>query len=553
MPEIMDIVSGVPWREIRSTPDDWKAAGRDRLLAMLHHLNLIRAFEESVLELAGEGLVHGPAHSSIGQEGGAVGAMAALTKTDQINGSHRAHHQFLAKALRAVLEGRAADPLATQEDEAVPDLLRRTLAEIMGLEPGFTFGRGGSMHLRWAEAGVTGTNAIVGGGVPFAAGAAFSRKMQGKDDVMVTFFGDGAVHIGSVSETMNLAAAWKLPICFFIENNQIAVATHPDEVTAETRLSSRGPGFGIPSFRVDGMDPLATTLAMEAATEIMRAGNGPTVIEAVCYRYFHQNGPLPGSAFGYRTKEDEAAWRVRDPIDRMVREMKAQGFLTDADAELIRERSVETMGGVVGTLTELDGNRRRIVPSLWPDTARVDEGLRGDLSELQGARFEESESFTGALAERKFIDVVSEVMGHRMSNDERIVCLGEDIHRLKGGTNGATKGLADRFPGRVIGTPICEQSFAGLAGGAAMDGHIRPVVEFMYPDFMLVAADQVFNQIGKVRHMFGNTLTMPLSFGARSPWGPVTAPSTPWTRRACTRSSQAGGSWRPPRLSIMWG
>ena len=156
-----------------------------------------------------------------------------------------------------------------------------------------------------------------------------------------------------------------------------------------------------------------------------------------------------------------------------------------------------------------------------------------------------------ALAERKFIDVVSEVMGHRMSNDERIVCLGEDIHRLKGGTNGQRKDWRTGF-WRVIGTPICEQSFAGLAG-AAMDGHIRPVVEFMYLDFMLVAADQVFNQIGKVRHMFGNTLTMPSSFGARSPWGPVTAPSTPWTRRACTRSSQAGGSWRPPRLSIMWG
>ena len=323
-------------REIRSTPDDWKAAGRDRLLAMLHHLNLIRAFEEFATDRQGRAWSHGPAHSSIGQEGGAVGAMAALTKTDQINGSHRAHHQFLAKALRAVLEGRAADPLATQEDEAVPDLYIAAKEDRARLEPGLPFGRGGSMHLRWAEAGVTGTNAIVGGG---AFAGAFSRKMQGKDDVMVTFFGDGAVHIGSVSETMNLAAAWKLLICFFIENNAIAVATHPDEVTAETRLSSRDRQHSVLPRRRDGP---AGHHAGDGGGDGDHAGNGPTVIEAVCYRYFHQNGPLPGSA-GYRTKEDEAAWRVRDPIDRMVREMKAQGFLTDADAELIRERLVETM------------------------------------------------------------------------------------------------------------------------------------------------------------------------------------------------------------------
>ncbi len=258
------LATDTPWVEIRSTPADWKKAGRDGLLTLLHRMHLIRAFEESVLDLASEGLVHGPAHSSIGQEGAAVGAIVDLRPGDQINGSHRSHHQFLAKALGTVLADRVIDPLAEREDPAVGELLRMTLAEIMGLEPGMTGGRGGSMHLRWDEAGVIGSNAIVGGGVPFALGAAWSRKRAATGDVAVTFFGDGALNIGAVLESLNLAATWDLPICFFIENNQIAVATTVAESTRETRLSARGLGFAIPSFTCDGMDPLAVRLAMDA-------------------------------------------------------------------------------------------------------------------------------------------------------------------------------------------------------------------------------------------------------------------------------------------------
>jgi 2-oxoisovalerate dehydrogenase E1 component len=510
MPRIINLEHGTPWQEIRSTAADWRKAGREPLLKMLHHLHLVRAFEESVLELAGEQLVHGPAHSSIGQEGGAVGAMASLGSGDQINGSHRAHHQFLAKALNHVLNDSGYDPLAKNEHEAIAPSLQTTLAEIMGLEQGFTNGRGGSMHLRWADCGVIGTNAIVGGGVPFANGSAWSRKRLGNGEVVVSFLGDGAVHIGSVPESMNLAAAWDLPICFFIENNQVAVSTSVPESTRETRLSARGAAYGIPAFKVDGMDPLAVKIAMDKATQIMRSGQGPTIIEADCYRFFHQNGPLPGSAFGYRTKEDEDAWRARDPIERVANEMVEQKMIKPSDHAMLRQRSQETMRQVVGQLVEPEGNKRRVIPTLWPSTDTSDVGLRGDLSEFAGVRFEEQETFSGKIEEMKFIDVVSAVMDHRMSEDERIFCLGEDIHRLRGGTNGATRGLAAKYPDRILGTPITEGGFAGLAGGVATDGHFRPVVEFMYPDFTLVAADQVFNQIGKFRHMFSNTLTMPL-------------------------------------------
>lgn len=520
MPRARRLQPAAEWTEIASTAADWKAADPALLATMLGQLHLIRAFEETVLELAGEGLVHGPAHSSIGQEGGAVGSIAGLRSSDGVNGSHRGHHQFLAKALTHVTKGRLSpSELVTPE---VAEVLRRTLAEILGLAQGYCAGRGGSMHLQWLEAGALGTNAIVGGGVPMAAGNAFSQRHAGTTDLTVTYFGDGAVNIGSVLETMNLAAAWKLPLAFFVENNGYAVSTTVAEATGEPRLSARGTGFGIPSYQVDGMDPLAVHLVMEAAARRMRAGEGPVVIEALVYRFFHQNGPFPGSAFGYRTREEEAAWRARDPLDRVAAEMSRLGLIGEEGIRSVRDQAREAMRAAAAALLEPDPasggsggtahkpGARRIRPGLWPDPAFVDVGIRGDATELAGARTAEEATFGGEVSRGKFIDAVWRVMDRRMAADERIVVLGEDVHKLNGGTNGATRGLAGKFPGRVLGTPISENAFAGLGGGLALDGRFRPVVEFMYPDFLWVAADQVFNQVGKARHMFGGRNPVPL-------------------------------------------
>ncbi|SIT15522.1 thiamine pyrophosphate-dependent enzyme [Achromobacter sp. MFA1 R4] len=497
-----------PWRQLTAEASDWQQADAALLGTMLTQLHWIRAFEEAVLELAAEGLVHGPAHSSVGQEGGAVGSVLALGAGDQINGSHRGHHQFLAKALQHVAP-QGLDP-RNPLTPAIDEVLHKTLAEIMGLADGYCRGRGGSMHLRWLEAGALGTNAIVGGGVPLAAGAAWAHKHAGTDRVAVTYFGDGAVNIGSVLETMNLTAAWKTPLCFFIENNRYAVSTTVEESTAEPRLSARGLAFNIPSWKVDGMDPLAVHLAMSEAVAHMRAGKGPTIVEVDVYRFFHQNGPFPGSAFGYRTKDEEAAWRLRDPLDRIASEMIARKLVTQADVDALRQRCKDVMKDVSGRLTEAaDGGKRRVRADLWPSPDFRDVGLRSDGAELDGLRYQEAADHAGAMVERKFVDAVADVLDRRMETDPGVVVLGEDVHRLKGGTNGATRGLKDKYPDRVLGTPISENAFAGLGGGLAMDGRYRPVVEFMYPDFMWVAADQIFNQIGKARHMFGGDIDVP--------------------------------------------
>ncbi len=545
---IMDLAPAAAWKEIRSTPEDWNDIGQERLLKMLHRLHLIRAFEESVLRLEGEGLVHGPAHSSIGQEGATVASLDLLNSHDLITGSHRGHHQFLAKGLKHIEDG-GCNLASAAMDPAISHFLYRTLAEIMGLSPGFCQGRGGSMHLRWAEAGAQGTNAIVGGGVPLATGLAWSKKRQGTGNVVFSYFGDGAANIGAVPESMNLAALWQLPICFFVENNAYAVSTTLTEATKETRLSARGLAFGIPSFRVDGMDPVAVHAATRMALEIMRSGGGPTVIEAVLYRYLHHSGPLPGSAFGYRSKDEEQSWRQRDAIRRVAREMIERGWLTEGEDQAIRFRAEEAMRQTAERVTEPDGNKRRIIPSLWPHPEFRDQGVRGNLSELSGVRTEELETASGPVGEMKFIDAVAGVMARRMELEDDLVIFGEDIHRLKGGTNGATRGLFDRFPGRIVPTPITEQAFAGVGGGIAMDGLYRPVIELMYADFALVAADQLFNQIAKARHMFGGETPMPLvlrtkvaigtGYGAQHSMDPaglyaawpgwrIVAPSTPF-------------------------
>ena len=261
------------------------------------------------------------------------------------------------------------------------------------------------------------------------------------------------------------------------------------------------------------MDPLAVYLATQEAVRHMRAGGGPTLIEADVYRYFHQNGPFPGSAFGYRSKDEETAWRARDPIETTVRHVVRRGLVSqdDIDAAVARARTqMGQLGEVILEPAPGAKPKRQIKPVEWPAPGFVDHGVRGDLREIAGVSFTDVEDFVGRLEDVKFIDAVAGVMRRRLETDPRIIVMGEDIHHLNGGTNGATRGLKDAFPDRILGTPISENAFAGLGGGIALDGRFRPVVEFMYADFLWVAADQLFNQIAKARHMFGGDGKVPI-------------------------------------------
>jgi len=497
------------WQEISATEQDWDAVGRAELTKVLMHTHLVRAFEEELLQLDREGLVHGPVHASVGQEGGMVAALSCLGSRDLVGGSHRGHHVFLAKALNHV-QPDDYDPLTDPMPESINDLVYRTMAEIMGLKPGFCEGRGGSMHLRWDEAGMIGTNAIVGGGVPLANGAAWSLQRDGDGHVVFACFGDGSCHIGSVLESLNLAALYNLPICFLIENNHYAVSTTLEEQSRETRLSSRGLGFAIPSFRVDGMSPVAVRQAAEHVVKLLREGKGPAVLELDVYRFYHHGGGLQGSAFGYRSKEEEQEARQCDPILRLESGLLERRWINGEQLELMTANVAECVGQAADRLTETNNGNRRIISSLWPDVGFRDEGLRGDLAEFAGIEFVEQETYDGEIQPVKFVDFLARGMVRRFETDDRHFVMGEDVHRLRGGTNGATRGLADRWPDRCVPTPIAEHGFVGLCGGVALAGRYRPVVELMYSDFGLVAADQLFNQIAKARHMFGGHNAVPL-------------------------------------------
>lgn len=516
MPALRPFSSDTIWARFELTDADWDAEDPVVLVRMLEQLHVIRVFEEKVLQLKGEQLLHGPAHSSIGQEGGAVGCMSALGAHDKINGTHRMHHQFLAKVLNWAMPA-DYDPRRSTPSADMRQMVVKTLAEILGLKAGFCGGRGGSMHLRFAEAGCLGSNAIVGGNPPHAVGYALADKRLGRDNVSVTFFGDGALQMGTTLESINLAALYSCPMIFFVENNFYAVSTHVREQTREQRLTSRGPCFGVAAIEVDGMNPFAVRKATQWAVNYIRQNSGPVLIEATCYRHFHQQGPAPGSAFGYRDKREEQDWLTRDPLKTFPEKLVSLGVIAQDQAEQMANRARALVDAAVATVTEQEPgtNRRRIVPALWPDPAGVEDGIRGDLSEVAREPVREATDFTSsALQEMKFVDVISGIMLRNMARDEGIFVLGEDVHRLRGGTAGATRGIAETFADRLVGTPICENGFVGLALGAAMNG-LRPVVEIMYPDFCLVAGDQLFNQISKVRHMFGGGFSLPLVVRSR--------------------------------------
>jgi len=481
------------------------------LARMLFDIQVICKFEEAVLALKNDDCVWGPVHTSIGQEAVAAGTVAALQPSDKFFGTHRSHHQFLSKALQYAVAG-DWNPMVQNLPGEGETVIRRTLAEIMGLADGYCGGRGGSMHLRWKEAGFVGSNAIVGGGIPLATGAAFAEQFHKTGNIVVAFFGDGAINQGAFHEACNLAGLWKLPIIFFLENNEYAVATSIKDSCAVCDLSVQAASYGMDAHVVQGDDIIAIyELTRELAAGI-RAGGGPCLVEAKCYRRYHHAGDLPGSAYKYRNKEEEEYFLGREVVKRFPELLLEKDILKEKEIDHIIKLASDAVEKAVDYYT-IPGEPRRLKADIFPPPDSVSEGTRSDGSEFDGLSFLEREDF-GEYAEIKYSDAIAAATGRWLKQYPDVVVMGEEVANFGGGAYGATRGLPDKYPGRVLNTPISEAGFTGLGLGAAMSG-MKTIVEIMFPDFTLVAADQVFNQIAKARHMYGNTTDIPLVLRTR--------------------------------------
>jgi pyruvate dehydrogenase E1 component alpha subunit len=285
---------------------------RDHALALLRGMLLIRRFEEKCAELYSAGKIQGFLHLYIGEEAVAVGAMQALTAEDNIVATYREHGQALAR-------GMPAGPV---------------MAEMYGKATGCSRGRGGSMHLFDAGRRFYGGYAIVGGGLPLAVGLALADRMQGRAAVTACFFGDGAVAEGEFHESLNLAGLWKLPVLFLCENNLYAMGTHLERHQAQTDIAVKARAHALASDVVDGMDVLAVEAAARRAAEHVRSGAGPFLLEARTYRF---RAHSMYDAELYRSKDEVAQWKKRDPITLFRARLEEWGLLEEADVAALEE------------------------------------------------------------------------------------------------------------------------------------------------------------------------------------------------------------------------
>jgi len=279
---------------------------RPLALRMLRQLYQIRHFETRVVELFGRGLIRGSVHVYLGEEAIAVGVCAALRRSDTITSTHRGHGHCIAKGGR----------------------LDKMMAEIFGKATGYCKGKGGSMHIADLDLGILGANGIVGAGVPVAVGAALTARIKKTDDVTVAFFGCGAANQGCVHEAMNMAAVWKLPVVFVIENNGFAVSVPQAVSTSVDRLAKRAAAYDMPGSTHDGNDVLEVYDAAVRAVERARRGEGPSLLEFLTYRWA---GHYIGDPETTRDKSVLAEWKKKDPIPRFCRWLLEQRLASEAE------------------------------------------------------------------------------------------------------------------------------------------------------------------------------------------------------------------------------
>lgn len=296
----------------------------ETLLDIHRRMVRIRIFEETAGKLMEDGKIPGALHLYVGQEAVACGVMVHLGNDDWITSTHRGHGHLIAK-------GGEFD---------------RMFAELYGRATGYCKGKGGSMHICAMELGMLGANGIVGGGPPIAVGAAFSNRFRKTDHVACTFFGDGASNEGAFHEAANMAGLYKLPVIFVCENNGYGEYTAQANHQAIVDVADRAAGYGMPGVVVDGMDAVAVYEAAGEAIERARRGDGPTLLECKTYRFYDHVG-IRGMGLTYRTDEEVAYWKQRDPILLLEKRLADQGILSAADAQAVHDEVTrEVQAGV---------------------------------------------------------------------------------------------------------------------------------------------------------------------------------------------------------------
>ena len=292
-------------------PDTNGPTTPDQRTEWFRQMILVRLFEDKVQELYLQGLVQGTTHLCQGQEAVSVGAVGAMQPDDYMTITYRGHGQALARGM-------------------APE---SAFAELMGRATGCCGGVGGSMHLTDFAHGLIGAFAIVGAGLPVAVGAAMSAKLRGEPRVAVTFFGDGAVNIGTFHEALNMASVWKAPVVFVIENNLYGEFSPMRHTTPLDDLADRASAYAMPGEIVDGQDVAAVHAAVSRATQRARAGGGPTLVEAKTYRYRGHSRSDPAR---YRPEGELDAWKARDPIELLGRTLSKDGSLSRERQDAIK-------------------------------------------------------------------------------------------------------------------------------------------------------------------------------------------------------------------------
>jgi len=510
---------------------------RAQALQLMEDMLTIREFEEMIVKLRSGAYdplpnfnYRGPTHISIGQEASSAGACAGLQGADYITSTHRGHGDSIAKgcvALRAMndeaLRRRVPNCVAATHDDlleaVIEDHIFRTIAELFGKESGYCKGRGGGMHIADFTLNHLGANAIVGGGVPIATGAAMACRYLQNQRVVCCFAGDGAYANGVVLESLNWAAMGQytnnitkhpfgLPIVFVIQNNHYGMTGRAlNEVTGVSMLARRAAGFADNTMHaevVNGMDVLAVREAIGRAAGGCRQGQGPYLVELNTYRYYGHSLTDPRTE--YRTKDEETAWKALDPIAVFSRQLVEAGVLNkDTLAALeqkVRDRNARAAQRAAASP---DPSPSDVIKYMYTDTAC--EVVPA--SACQTKIVKELPVIKRVNGELTYKDAIKEALIEEMLRDNRIIHYGEDVADY-GGAFKVTKGLLEAFGReRVFNSPISEAAICGTAVGASMVG-LRPVVELMYMDFALMASDQISNQAAKWHYMSGANVEVAL-------------------------------------------